>query len=83
VTLPEAAPQAASTGADQDALGALIFNWGEAYRIGWSPELGYWAHRLDNIGGDITAEDPDGLWLAISEDYAFKPVPCDLPGQQT
>jgi hypothetical protein len=80
--MSEAAPQAARTGVDEDVLGALVYNWGEAYRIGWDPARGYWAHRRDDIGGDITADDPDQLWQAIHQDYELKPVPRDLPGQK-
>ena len=78
----EAAPQATGTGADEDALAALRFNWGEAYRIGWDPVREWWAHRRDDLGGDITADDAEGLWKAIHEDYELKPVPRDLPGQE-
>jgi hypothetical protein len=73
--MSEAAPKAVLTGADQDALAALRFRWGEAYRIGWDPVRGWWARRRDNIGDDITADDADGLWNAIREDYTLKPVP--------
>jgi hypothetical protein len=62
----EAAPHAAGgiSGEDAgDALAALRYGWGDAY----------------TIGGDLTAQDPDGLWVAIKEDYALKPVPRDLP----
>jgi hypothetical protein len=50
VTMNEAAPQAAGTGADEDQqLAALRFNWGEAYRIGWDPVREWWAHRTPAI----------------------------------
>jgi hypothetical protein len=80
--MDEAAPQAAGGGtgdADDEALAALRFGWGEAYRIGRDPVRGWWAQRRDELGGDITAQDPDGLWQAICEDYILKPVPRDLP----
>jgi len=75
--MSEAGSKPALTGADQDALAALRFGWGEAYRIGWDAVRGWWARRRDDIGGDITADDPDGLWNAIVEDYTLKPVPRD------
>jgi hypothetical protein len=65
---------------DGDALAALRFGWGEAYRIGWDATRGWWAHRRDDLGGDITATDPDTLWQSIRVDYDLKPVPRDLPG---
>jgi hypothetical protein len=73
--MSEAAPQAALTGADQDTLAALRYGWGEAYRIGWDDARGWWARRRDDIGGDIIANDADGLWNEIREDYDLKPVP--------
>ncbi len=62
---------------DGQALSALRFGWGEAYRIGWDAVRGWWAKRRDGLGGDITADDPDELWHAIREDYDLKPVPRD------
>jgi hypothetical protein len=78
--MDEAAPQAARTGADGAALAALRFGWGEAYQIGCDPVRGWHARRLDGIGGDITADDADGLWNAMLEDYCFKPVPRGVDG---
>lgn len=75
-------PQAAGNGtgeADERTLAALRWGWGEAYRIGWDASHGCWANRRDNLGGDLTADDPDNLWQAIREDYDLKPVPRDLP----
>jgi hypothetical protein len=66
-----AAPQAA----EQEALEALRFGWGDAYLIGHDAERGYWAARRDSIGGLLTAPDPDGLRDEITEDYAVRPVP--------
>ena len=80
--MSEAAPRAAGTGtgeADESALAALRWGWGEAYRIGHDTARGWWASRRDNRGGDITADDPDNLWQAILKDYDLKPVPRDLP----
>jgi hypothetical protein len=75
--MSEAAPQAALTDADRDALVRLRYGWGDAYRIGWNVRRGWWARRRDGIGGDITAAGVDGLWNAIREDYAQKSVPRD------
>jgi hypothetical protein len=71
--MDKAAPHAAS--ADEAGLPALRFGWDEAYEIGWDAERGYWARRLDGIGGELTAADPDELRKAIYEDYSLKPVP--------
>ena len=78
----EAAPQAEEIGIrepDESAAAALRWGWGEAYCIGCDASRGWWANRLDNLGGDIVADDPDGLWRAILEDYTLRPVPRDLP----
>jgi hypothetical protein len=80
--MDEAAPQAAGGGtgtADEPALAALRYGWGDAYMIGCDDERGWWARRRDGLGGDITADDPEALWQAILEDYDLKPVPRDLP----
>lgn len=79
--MDEAAPQAAKAGADMDgqALAALTYGWGDAYMIGVDAERGWWAARRDLIGGYLTAEDPDGLWALICEDYDVKAVARDLP----
>ena len=65
--------------ADEQALAGLRWGWGEAYRIGWDARRGWWAHRRDEKGGDITASDADALWIAIVQDYTLSPVPRDLP----
>ena len=62
-------------GVDGQALEALRFGWGDAYEIGHDDERGYWAARRDRIGGLLTADTPDELRQAITEDYAVKPVP--------
>jgi hypothetical protein len=73
------APQAANTGtADDQALAALVYGWGDAYLIGFDGQRGWWAARRDQIGACLTAQDPDGLWEAIRENYDHKPVPRDL-----
>lgn len=80
----EAAPQAAGASAvtpDEQALAALRWGWGEAYRIGWDASRGWWAARRDGKGGDITAGDSDALWQAIVDDYALLPVPRDAPAR--
>jgi hypothetical protein len=82
--MSEITPRAAETAAgavDEQALAALRWGWGEAYRIGWDATRGWWAHRRDNLGGDITADGADGLWNAIREDYDLKPVPRDCYGE--
>ena len=40
--------------ADEQALAALRWGWGEAYRIGWDAARGWWAARRDGKGGHIT-----------------------------
>jgi hypothetical protein len=65
---------------DEDALGALRWHWGDAYEI--EAPGGRWrAKRLDGLGGWIEppgdAPGPDGLAVAISENYGMKPVPRD------
>jgi hypothetical protein len=80
--MSEAAPQAARTSLDEAALGRLRYGWGDAYRIGWGPERGWWARRRDNIGGDLTGKDAGGLWDAILKDYIACPVPRDAGASQ-
>jgi hypothetical protein len=63
--------------ADDDALEALRWNWGEAYLIGHDDERGWWAARRDRIGSLLTGTDADGLRAAIRADYALKRVPRD------
>jgi hypothetical protein len=80
--MDEVAALAAGTGVPGgDALAALRWGWGEAYRIGWDPVRGWWAARRDGKSGDITAGDEDQLWRAIVADYAACPVPRDLAGE--
>jgi hypothetical protein len=62
-------------GVDEEALEALRFGWGDAYLIGHDDERGYWAARRDRIGGLLTADSPDELRQAITDDYAVEPVP--------
>lgn len=75
--MDEAAPQAAEGAtdtADDDALNALRYGWGEAYRIGWDARRRWWANRRDGKGQDITAADHNELWTAIFADYTSSPV---------
>jgi hypothetical protein len=60
---------------EEEALDALRFGWGDAYMIGHDDERGWWAARRDKIGDLLTADAPDALRDAISDDYAVKPVP--------
>ncbi len=64
---------------DEQALEKLRFGWGDAYEIGHDDKRGYWARRLDGLGEDLTADDPDALWNAMNADYTAKAVPRDLP----
>jgi hypothetical protein len=73
--MSDAVPLTDLTGAGQDALAALRFNWGEAYEISHDDEHGWHARRLDGLGGLISGSDPEGLRAAIWEDYGLKPVP--------
>jgi hypothetical protein len=66
---------AAGKAADDDALDALRFHWGDAYEIGRDDERGWWARRRDGFGGDLSVAGPDELYEAIAADYALKPVP--------
>jgi hypothetical protein len=67
-------------------LAALVWNWGEAYLIGYDDAHGWWASRRDQIGGLITEHGPDELRAAIIADYDLKPVPRDFaplsPGER-
>lgn len=79
--MEDEAAQAAGCGTDDGrALGALRWDWGDAYRIGRDEARGWWAQRRDGPGSDITAETPDGLEAAVTADYRRRPVPRDLPG---
>jgi hypothetical protein len=64
--------------ADEQALAALRWGWGEAYRTGRDAARGWWAARRDGKGGHITTSDSAELWQAIVDDYALRPVPRDL-----
>jgi hypothetical protein len=62
------------------ALDALRHHWGDAYEISY--RLGqYRAARRDD-GSVVRADSEDGLFAAINEDYAARPVPRDTPGQR-
>jgi hypothetical protein len=55
------------------AVDALRLSWGEAYVIGVGLD-GFWARRLDKLGGEIRAADPDELRRRVGEDYAVRSV---------
>ena len=77
--MDEAEPLA--DGRTADALEALRWDWGESYLI--EIDGGEWrARRGDGLGGWIEAANPDGLDLAIKEDYAVRPVPRDAGAQR-
>jgi len=40
-----------------------------------SDEDDWHAKRRDGLGGVLTGADPEGLYKAITDDYALKPVP--------
>jgi hypothetical protein len=71
---PQAAGGALGTTARDEAIGALIFTWGDAYDVGEDAENGWWAMRLDGIGGRITAAGPGELHTLVCGDYNFNPV---------
>jgi hypothetical protein len=77
---PQASDKPRSTIADKSALDALRWDWGDAYEIGLDDEHGWHAKRRDGLGGLLTAPGSDELYKAIADDYAFRPVPRDLPG---
>ena len=56
-------------------LDGLRWNWDTAYQIEFSDEHGWRAKRLDDLGGWLTGADADELYKAITDDYAFRPVP--------
>lgn len=68
-------PQSTLAPAEQAALDAVRYGWGDAYLIGHDDERGYWAARRDRIGGLLTAPSPDELRQAVADDYALKRVP--------
>jgi hypothetical protein len=76
VTMNRAAEDNAAGGL---ALDALRFGWGEAYEFAADDASRWWARRRDGRGGRIEAPTPDGLCRMIVDDYAFMPVPRDLP----
>jgi hypothetical protein len=53
--------------------GALRWDWGEFYLIGYDDEHGWWAARRDRIGA-LTEEGPGELRAAMADDYGMKPV---------
>ena len=64
--------------AEDPALSALIYGWGDAYEI-WHDEVGWHARRRDGLGGIMTEDEPGALYNAIFDNYTMKPVPRDLP----
>jgi len=63
-------------------LEALRFHWGDAYEIGYDDEHGWQALRRDGLSGVLTGADPEGLYKAITDDYALRPVPRSyMPAQ--
>jgi hypothetical protein len=65
---------------EADALGALRWNWEDAYDISVSGGGQRWtAKRRDGRGSAIEAGDPGKLNQLIRDDYTFMPVPRDLP----
>jgi hypothetical protein len=69
-TMSEAAPQAAGgTSAVSQALDALRLKWNGIYATGHDPETGWWATRNGQIGSLLTADEPDQLDAAITDEY--------------
>jgi hypothetical protein len=60
-----------------EALAALEFNWGSAYKFG-AGEGEWWAARRDGAGGKITAGNPDDLTVKVRDDYLLKHVPREF-----
>ena len=78
----QGAPQDAEASAAEDpALSALIYGWGDAYEI-WHDSEGWHARRRDGLGEVMTEDQPDVLYNAIFGNYITKPVPRDLPAQE-
>lgn len=77
--MDEAAPQAAGSSTPQEfrafAIKELRWHWGDAYKIGWDPDRGYWGRRRDGKGTDITAGTASDLLAALRADYHACPVP--------
>jgi hypothetical protein len=73
-------PQGTLKPGEQEALEALRFSWGDAYKI-WRDEEGCHARRRDGLGGIMTEDKPEALYNAVFDDYVFKPVPRDLPAE--
>ena len=65
-----------------NALEVLRWDRGEVYLIEVTGEREWRAKRRDGLGGWIEAAGPDGLDLAIKEDYALRPVPRDAGAQR-
>ena len=70
-----------ANGSTADPLRTLRWDWGEAYLIEIDGDE-WRAKRRDVLGGWTEATNPDGLDLAIKEDYAVRPVPRDAGGQR-
>jgi hypothetical protein len=62
-------------GHDRDGLDAVRCTWGDAYRIGYDRQRGYWAARRDGAGGLIAGNSPADLSAAIASDFAMRAVP--------
>ena len=75
----EAGPLA--NGSTADALETLRWDGGDAYLIE-VPGDEWRAKRGGRLGGWIEATNPDGLDLAIKEDYAVRPVRRDAGAQR-
>ena len=55
--------------AEDYALEAFRWDWGEAYEIGRDAERGWHARRRDGLGGDLTGADAEELREVIRSDY--------------
>lgn len=77
--MDEAAPQPAGTGAGQDALAALRFSRGGAYRAGWDVTHRWRARRPDGLGGGITAPGPGEPRRAAGPGSGPRPVSRGWP----
>ena len=77
--MDEGAPQASETSAAEDpALSALMYGWGDAYKL-WQDSEGWHARRRDGLGEVMTEDQHDALRKVMWDDYTAKPVPRDLP----
>jgi hypothetical protein len=61
------------TGGQGDALGALRLEWGHAYVIDVDSTGRWLALRKDGLPA-VTGSGPGQLLIAITEDYAARPV---------